>query len=110
MSRLFKGVLLSLTCTVCSHVLAATMVLKSATPPPEVAGLFVSHISGRDPGGNEPHRIRDLDMALYRAHWQFTDTPSGCAETGGTNRLLEAATPFPHARIGVLRVGVGPTH
>lgn len=110
MSRLFEGVLLALTSMVCSHVLAATMVLKSATPPPVVAALFVSHISGRDLGGNEPHRIRDLDMALYRAHRQFTDTPSGCAETGGTNRLLEAATPFSHARIGMLRAGVGQTH
>lgn len=110
MSRLFVGVLLALTSMVCSQVLAATMVLKSATPAPVVVGMFASDISERELGGNEPHRVRDLDMALYRAHWQFTDTPSGCVETGSANRLLEAATPFSHARIGVLRVDVRPTH
>ena len=104
------GVLLALTSMVCSHVLATTMVLTSATPTPVVVGLFASHISERDLNGNEPHRVRDLDMALYRAHWQFTDTPSGCVETGSANRLLEAATPFSHAPIGVLRVDVRPTH
>lgn len=100
------GVLLVLPLLVCSDVVAATKALTPTSLTPMAAAMMVRATPTSDIQGNEPRRVRDIDMALYRAHWQFSDAPSGCVDPASVNRTLEAATPFSPVRIGVLRAGI----
>ena len=106
MSRLFAGVLLALPSMVGSYVLAATMVLTPTSPAPVGEVVIARATSEHYMAGDAPRRVRDIDMTLYRAHWQLYDAPTGCFDPGPVDRRLEAATAFSLSPVDVLRAGI----
>ena len=106
MSRLFAGVLLALPSMVGSYVMAATMVLPPTRPAPGGEVVTVRATFEHYMEGDAPRRVRDIDMTLYRAHWQLYDAPTGCVDSGPADRRLDAATAFSLSSVGVLRAGI----
>ena len=100
------GVLLAPLSMVSSYVLAATMVL-TPTSPASVGEVVIALATFEHyMAGDAPRRVRDIDMTLYRAHWQLYDAPTGCVDAGPVERRLEAATPFSLSPVGALRAGI----